>query len=398
MAIALENLLGSHSESDQPSPGPSLRMGCHLTESTGFLGRSAHILTYEPHNMPSPLLLPFVANSLMPSARKAFLLRHALITVYTLCIGLLFNFIPGAREVAEHQLNVFADGTVQFRTITSYLIGGFALQTVVAWNSRRTNYAALCGSMRDLCIQLGSLLPLPSSSSNSEDLAEEAKASPALETRRTLARWCVLAHELAVLKSRGAMDQPDAKEFLLRTGLLVDGEWGCMVPGDRQTTILFWIQARVKQLMVKGDLSQNELLIISNSISLYRAQANDLMGSLARDLPFPYAGFVSFLAHTTIFFLASTDGLNLATDYDSGQDEGAQWHTWVTQLGCTFVLSSCYGAYIELQGVLHNPFGARRLDVAHDTIAAGLRRLAESVVANPGPVTPGQTSPPTISA
>ena len=35
----------------------------------------------------------------------------------------------------------------------------------------------------------------------------------------------------------------------------------------------------------------------------------------------------------------------------------------------------------DLCYVLHNPFLSRRLDVAHDTIGAGIRKLAESLAA-----------------
>ena len=51
----------------------------------------------------------------------------------------------------------------------------------------------------------------------------------------------LLAYELAVLKPRNAMDSDRARDHLKAVGLLEADEWEKMVPGDRHTTVFFWI-------------------------------------------------------------------------------------------------------------------------------------------------------------
>ena len=58
----------------------------------------------------------------------------------------------------------------------------------------------------------------------------------------------MLALELAILKARGAMDKEEAREYLEREQLLEAGEWAAMQPGDRHTTVLFWVSLQAKQL------------------------------------------------------------------------------------------------------------------------------------------------------
>ena len=65
--------------------------------------------------------------------------------------------------------------------------------------------------------------------------------------RETLSRWVLLAYELAVLKPRNAMDSDRARDHLKAVGLLEADEWEKMVPGDRHTTVFFWILAKCRQ-------------------------------------------------------------------------------------------------------------------------------------------------------
>ena len=50
-----------------------------------------------------------------------------------------------------------------------------------------------------------------------------------------------------MLKGRSSMESDEAAPFLLRHGLLAEGEWDRMVPGDRHTTVLYWILSLAKQ-------------------------------------------------------------------------------------------------------------------------------------------------------
>ena len=52
------------------------------------------------------------------------------------------------------------------------------------------------------------------------------------------------------------------------------------------------------------------------------------------------------------------------------------------QLSTLFLWNISYKAMYDLAKVLHNPFGNRQIDVAHETISAGLRNLADQLLGN----------------
>ena len=57
-------------------------------------------------------------------------------------------------------------------------------------------------------------------------------------------------------------------------------------------------------------------MVSRSQVSFTRGQANDLMSSLNRDLPYPYASAVKFITEACLFFFSTTDGIVLATNYD----------------------------------------------------------------------------------
>eukprot|EP01050_Picozoa_sp_SAG11_P034966 SAG11_NODE_12585_length_696_cov_0.604690_1_plen_102_part_01 len=66
------------------------------------------------------------------------------------------------------------------------------------------------------------------------------------------------------------------RDFLLREGLLVEGEWEALINGDRHTTVFFWLQLDLSRLATLGALTEQRLATISSSITSYGSQANDL--------------------------------------------------------------------------------------------------------------------------
>ena len=241
--------------------------GISTGATNGWHGEKVpHILTYLPRGMPYAAFFPITVRSLTVWTRIWFVLRYVGWTMWAGLVGAVLAVIK-IDGLAEDILPIFQDGITQFRTVTAFVIGGFALQAVGAWKERRTNYASLCGSIRNLVLQLASLLPIP----------EDGAKGELAETRRTLGRWTILAYELAVLKARGAMDSPEAQQFLLSKGLLLAGEWERMVPGDRHTTVLFWVQALFKRCVDQGHTSLLELQLVANAVRprtdrIYRRQ------------------------------------------------------------------------------------------------------------------------------
>jgi len=51
-------------------------------------------------------------------------------------------------------------------------------------------------------------------------------------------------------------------------------------------------------------------------------------------------------------------------------------HLWILQLGCMLLWIMTYHAFFNIHKELHNPFGKREIDIAHEHFMARLRRLA----------------------
>lgn len=212
---------------------------------------------------------------------------------YTVVLMVLLSmdaFWPDGKGCADGknkqmcQLNTTLEASKsEFRFLIAFILAGFVARSVGMWQRRRNNYASLCGNARNLNVQIAGLLPI---------IAHESEL---ISARETLGRWVMLAFELAVLKSRGQIDSEEGRTFLVDEGLLVDGEWEAMVPGDRHTTVFWWLQYHLARLADAGWLTEQRLATLSESIKGMRAQANDLMSSLDRDAPFPYANLCGIL-------------------------------------------------------------------------------------------------------
>lgn len=190
----------------------------------------------------------------------------------------------GGKNKQMCQLNTTLEAAKsEFRFLIAFILAGFVARSVGMWQRRRTNYASLCGNARNLNVQIAGLLPI------------DPGESDLISARQMLGRWVMLAFELAVLKSRGQIDSEEARMFLVDEGLLIEGEWEAMVPGDRHTTVFWWLQYHLARLVDTGWLTEQRLATLSESIKDMRAQANDLMSSLDRDAPFPYANLCGIL-------------------------------------------------------------------------------------------------------
>lgn len=210
----------------------------------------------------------------------------------------------------------------QLRFLTPFVLGGFVVSSVNLWRARRTSYLALCGAVRNMNVNLASLLALPGllppghddASANTAPVKnlkfqlpnnnknqEDKKMQKIMQARKTLSRWSLLGFELSVLKARGMIDdEASAVPHLQHLGLLADGEWDAMVPGDRHTTVWMWLQTYTAKLAKEGILTQHELQTLCTATTLIRDRANDLMSALNRDQPLPYASITGLLVN---FFL-----------------------------------------------------------------------------------------------
>ena len=260
---------------------------------------------------------------------------------------------------------VLLDAKAEFRFLIAFILSGFVAFTVNAWAKRRTNYASLCGNARNTNILISSKIPL--------DLNNEAL----MKTRRKMARWVMLAMELAMLKSRGHMDSDEGREHLLEQKLVTAAEWERLVSGDRHSTVFWWIHLEATRLANEDVISPNFAVEISEAASKMRAQANDLMSSLDRDLPLPYTVLCGMLVQLNVLIMSTW--------------KGVEWSIWLHSLGSAELLDQgrfwidilvllswnvSYKALYDLNYIMQNPFGNRRIDVAHEVIFAGIRKLS----------------------
>jgi hypothetical protein len=189
-------------------------------------------------------------------------------------------------------------GQSQLRFLAPFILGGFVITTVQLWRLRRSAYCALCGATRNINIQIASLVPF---NSDNKKIMNE---------RKTMARWSVLGYEFSVLKARGLMDTLDAKKRLMSLGLLADGEWEAMVPGDRHTTVWLWLQMKAVQLGEQKIITSDiHVQTICNAVTLIRDRANDMMSVIDRDQPFPYTSICGILVNFNLLLHASWKGV-----------------------------------------------------------------------------------------
>ena len=171
------------------------------------------------------------------------------------------NLPPSPSSPPFLQLNdTLLAAKTEFRFLIAFILAGFVGVTVNIWYMRRKNYAALCGSCRNLLIQLATFVPF------------DADNLQLMATRQKLARWVSLAYELAILKARGHMDSDQGYGHLVEVGLLEPAEWECLVNGDRHSTVIFWIQREVMRMGEKGLIHATHVQTCASAIGFMRSQ------------------------------------------------------------------------------------------------------------------------------
>lgn len=262
------------------------------------------------------------------------------------------------------------DALLQFQVLVAFVLAGFVMSSVRLFRMRRTNYARLCGAVRNILINISSLVPL---SDNNVEINQ---------ARINMLRWVILAYELSVLKGRGCIDNESGREYLENLNLLKRGEWDSLIDGDRHTTAWWWIQMQARELRRRGVIvSDIDFHKICNAVTLCRGEANDLMSVIDRDQPPPYSSVCSLLVNVNIFIFLF--------------QKGVLWATWAFELGwggiyaepkmylsifVVYTYCAIFSRLFDLCYALHNPFGPRKfVDLPHGPISAGLRKLAKEL-------------------
>ena len=291
--ILLQDLSEISAAAPPPRAAPKKQLGCFwfsckgprsaltLASKAGFYGTPLlRVLSYSPAHM----WHIFAPTELSVFNYKVLWIQSGFCVLLAIMVDVITP--PDLGEAQEDRQAVVLLAADSLKGLVAFIVGGFVTNVVATWKQRRTNYASLIGTSRNLLIQISSIVALTTADAAAEEQAVVR------EMRATLGRYVLLACEIAILKARGEMDSAAARVHLLKERLVLPEEWDRMVQGDRHSTVYGWIQATCVALSRRGLIREVELSVICGAVSGARAQANDLMSSLDRDLPYPYAALV----------------------------------------------------------------------------------------------------------
>ena len=84
--------------------------------------------------------------------------------VYALTLALVLVYADGPDGSMQptylHALRIGDGAVLEFRVLSAFVLGGFVLLVVDAWQTRRGNYSSLVSSAKTFLIHVGSSLPL----------------------------------------------------------------------------------------------------------------------------------------------------------------------------------------------------------------------------------------------
>jgi Bestrophin, RFP-TM, chloride channel len=372
-------------------------------------------------------------------------IEHLIYTIIALAIQFIFGHdyaFPdginqvtgracGVDDVGQHNLNMcglettLQQAQMQLQFLAPIVLGGYVFLTIGLWMERRAAYLALCSAVRNMNVNLASIIPpVPPGGSGGQDAKKHRTLTKRIRhARKTMARWSLLGFELSVLKARGQMDmEVIAIPHLRSMRLLEKDEWEAMVPGDRHTTVWFWLQAKAIKLGQAGVVpSEIHTQTLCNAITLVRDRANDLMSSLNRDLPFPFVSLTGILVNCFLLVNALWKGVVSNTRQGKAIHDKTklnhesltphllilrqQWSIWLYEVGpeiyttprmymdilVLLVTSLLFGMLYDLSRILYNPFGDRPIDLPHAAVGGGIRKTARALAS-------GAYLPPTMDA
>jgi len=319
---------------------------------------------------------------------------------YAVAIGIGFGFPPfwpdgipaGSTSACDpsdtHAINVSMCGTIdvfisemgELRTLVSFILGGFVSASVNMYVVRTTNYTSLCGAVRIVSVQIASIV---------SRLGLKGDGDPYLcALAETMARWNLLGFEASLLKARGRDTREEGREHLEELGLLVGDEWALMqeAPGEGHNIVWNWISIAVQELVDKKYVEPCIANNMNESIRQVRANANDLMSPISRDLPFSYVVVCGYLVNVNIIVYATGNGLKWARWFY--ETSGRIWLTPVLyfDLLLLFLYALFFTLLYDVGHSFYNPFGPRYTDIPHGLVAASIQNLTRTMLVGRNPI------------
>jgi len=276
-------------------------------------------------------------------------------------------------------VETFKWGNNQLIFLTAIVLGGYIVATINMWRLRRINYMILLGSIRNLTIQIGTLVRKQSVNKVMNNEEEEQENITWLDERHKMLRWAVLGFELAVLKARNKMDTDQGRKRLEDKELLREGEWENMVNEDRHTTVWYWIQRKAVTLTDQGVISSEQTLqIICTMVTRTQGHADDLMNQIAYDHCPVYTSVVGITIFYTIVNFILWKGFQWAIwFYDTN---GAVWKEprMYFEVLISISYTTILAAVFDIDKVMHSPFGLREIDLPWEDHVLDLLKLTRS--------------------
>jgi len=289
------------------------------------------------------------------------------------------SYAPDARNSKICDLvETFNWGHRQLLFLTAIVLGGYLVSTINYWRLRRINYMDICGSMRNLTIQIGTLVAKHNINEVMKNEEEEQENTIWVKERNQMLRWVILGYELCILDARNEIDTDVGRKRLEDMDLLREGEWEDIVNGDHLNTLWFWVQRKAVTLTDQGVISSEQRLqTICSAISRTRGATGMPMRELFYDHCPVYTSVVGITICYTIINFIFWKGFQWAIwFYDTN---GAVWKEprmyveVLISISYTTILSSIF----DIDKVMHNPFWSRPIDLPCEEIGLRLFTLAQ---------------------
>lgn len=341
-------------------------------------GDGAQLLTYDTSKV-------MTCSSLMPCGPKSFfdltvfkdplhLVQALILTSAAVIIG---HVMPAQWVNLDGEINA---ATASVRSTIGFLLSGFASKVVSTWMSRRKNYQKMLNQARAVLVDIASMIVfVPTGTKEDRQIC--------IQMRSELARWTVLAFELAVAKARGTQDSSVTKGRLLQSGVLMEGEWQHMIPGDRHTTVFYWMTSSLNRLYIRTNVIHKDAMKhVYGSVLKLQVESADLMSCVDHDLPYPYVHLVHFIVKALLIFNMCSMAISYRLTLNAHGDNSELAGAIVIVVANSFFFNFLYQGIVDLHATLTNPFGHRRLDINHSVLAStALRTLALNITKGDGP-------------
>jgi hypothetical protein len=362
-------------------PGISLDGLSKIEHKAFFDEEKEKIMSFTGHNT-RHMLMPFLSSDLTVCFNGAVWIKHIGFVVYAFLGMFIFagkffpdtemgtssrpiSACPASNPLLNANMCRFLDemdsAKTEFRFLIAFVLAGYVGTSVSLWLGRRTNYGALVGSVVEFILNTNTYLP-----------AKHEKDNVTIYPRKLATRYALLIYELSVLKARNHMETAHGRIYLTDLGLLEPGEWELMNPGNRHTTVVYWLQ----NLIFSVDPGSRLLM----DVPTIRSKSADLLAHLNTDQPISYAGLTGALVKLNVIIFSTW--------------KAVLWATWMKSFGVNgvfgqlrlyadilvlFVWNVSYQSLYDLGYFLRNPFGNRRIDVPHEFIARGVHKLARDL-------------------